>query len=82
MWIARKLEGVHQSLAPLAEQGEVNEFLTNPKNIKRVNSLVEDIFDAMMEYQVCTLNHSFPTMSDICTRLHCNKIFIMRIANL
>ena len=82
MWISSKLEGVHRSLALPAEQGEVNEFLANPENIKRVDSLVDDIFYALMEYQVCTSNYSFPTMSDICTRLRCNKIFIMRIANL
>jgi len=60
---------------------EVKGFLTNPENVKRVNSLVEDIFDALMEYQVCTLNYSFPTMSDIHTRLHFNKIFMMRVVN-
>jgi len=75
------LEGVYQSLALPAEQGEVKGFLTKPENVQRVNSLVEDIFDTLMEYQICTLNYSFPTVSDLCTRLHFNKIFMMRIAN-
>jgi len=75
------LKGVHQSLALPAEQGEVKSFLTNPENVQRVNSLMEDVFDTLMEYQVYTLYHSFPTMSDLCTRLHFNEIFMMRIAN-
>jgi len=81
MWITSKLEGLCQSLTLPAEQGEVNEFLMNPENAQRINTLVEDIFDAMMEYQVYTLHYSFPTISDLCPRLHYNKIFMMRIAN-
>jgi len=78
---ASKLEGFCQSLTLPEEQGRVNRFLTIPENAQRINTLVEDIFDALMEYQVYTLNYSLPTMSDTCTRLHCNKISMMRVAD-
>jgi hypothetical protein len=35
------------------------EFLTKTENSQRINGVVEDIREALMEYQVCTLNHSF-----------------------
>jgi len=57
--IARKLEDVCQSLTLLAEQGEVMGFLTNPENAQRINSLVDDIHEALMDYQVCLLNCLF-----------------------
>ena len=75
------MEGVHHSLALPMEQEKVKGFLTNSENVRRVNCMVEEIYEVMVEYQVCTLNYSFPTMSDICARLRCNKIFMMRIAN-
>ena len=81
MWITRKLGDVHHSLALPAEQEEAKEFLANPEIAQRVNSMVEDIFDALMEYQVSVLDYPFPTMSDLCTRLHCSIIFMMRVAN-
>jgi len=59
MGVARKLETAHQSLALPAEQGSVMEFLTNAKNVERINSLVEDIHEALMDYQVCMLNCLF-----------------------
>jgi len=58
MGIARKLEEVHQELALLAGQGEVVGFLTNTKNAQRINDLVEDIRQVMMDYQVCASNDS------------------------
>jgi len=51
--IARKLEGVCQGLTLPTEQGEVTEFLTNTENAQRINSLVEEIHEALMDYQVC-----------------------------
>jgi len=55
MWTTSKLEGVHWSLTLPAEQGKVNGFLANLENAQRINTLVEDIFGALMEYQVCPL---------------------------
>ena len=59
MGIVRGLEGVHQGLVLLARQGGVVGFLTNTKNAQRINDLVEDIRQAMMDYQVCLSNDSF-----------------------
>ena len=53
MDICRKLEDVHQELAPLEEQGKVEGFFHNVENTSKLSGLVEDIRDAMMEYQVC-----------------------------
>ena len=59
MRITRKLEDVHQELALLAGQGKVAGFLANTENAQKINDLVEDIRQVMMDYQVCALNDSF-----------------------
>ena len=61
-WITRKLEGICQSLTLPENQGKVVEFLANSKNVQRINGLVEDIHEALMDYQVCILSHSFSTI--------------------
>ena len=53
MGIARKLEAVDQELALLARQGKTAGFLANTENAQRINGLVEDIREVMMDYQVC-----------------------------
>jgi hypothetical protein len=53
MWIARKLEDVHQDLTQLAEQGKVVGFLANAENAQKITGLVEDIREVMLDYQVC-----------------------------
>lgn len=58
--ISRKLEDVLQDLIPLVEQGETTEFGNNTGNAQKLDSLVEDIRDAVMHYQVCVLSSSFP----------------------
>ena len=82
MRIIRKLEDIYQSLTQLSEQGRAMELLTDAKNAQKVNSLVEDIREVLMDYQVCMPNYSFSTVSDLSFRLHCNKIFTMRAVNL
>jgi hypothetical protein len=59
MRIVRKLEDAHQGLTQLAGQGMAVGFLTNTENAQRINGLVEDIHEVMMDYQVCTLNCLF-----------------------
>ena len=56
-------------------------FLTNTKNMHRIDGLVDDVHEALMAYQVCTLHHSLSTMSDIHARLHYSKMFMMRVVN-
>ena len=51
MGISRRLEDICRSLALPTEQ--VLEFLTNAKNVQKINGLVEDFSAALMEYQVC-----------------------------
>ena len=53
------MKNVRQNLVPLAEQGKVEGFFNNVENTNKVGGLVEDIRDAIMEYQVCTLKYPF-----------------------
>ena len=52
--MARKLEGVHQDLTFLAEQGKIKGFFNNVGNADKLGNLLEDIRDAIIAYQVCT----------------------------
>ena len=56
--ITRRLKAIHQELTLPVEQ-EIEKFLTSAENAWKINSLVDDVHEALMEYQVCTLNHSF-----------------------
>ena len=58
MGISRKLQGVHRDLAPLEQQGKAVGFFNNFENAGTLGGLVEDIRDAMVEYQVCASNYS------------------------
>ena len=59
MYVSRKLEEVRQELDLLAGQGKIAGFLTNAENTQRISGLVEDIRQAMMDYQVRALTRSF-----------------------
>ena len=48
----RKLKEVGRELVLLEKQGKVEGFFNNAENAGKLSSLVEDIRDAMMEYQV------------------------------
>ena len=52
------MQDVLGDLTPLGAQGEVEGFFNNAENAGKLGSLVEDIRDAMMEYQVCASSHS------------------------
>lgn len=54
----RKLQDVLQDLALLQEQGKIEGFFKNVENASRLGGLVDEIRDAMMEYQVCVSNYS------------------------
>lgn len=56
MGIARQLKDVHQEIVRLAEQGKVARFLTKAENARKINSLVEDIRQIVVDYQVCAPN--------------------------
>ena len=53
------MEDVGQELALLAGQGKAAGFLANTENAQRINGLVEDIREVMMDYQVCASNALF-----------------------
>ena len=52
--MARKLEAIRLDLELLAKQGKVKGFLKNVGNAGKLGSLLEDIRDAIAQYQVCT----------------------------
>ena len=54
MGITRRLEGVRLDLTTLAEQGKIESFLNNAGDANKLGGLLEDIRDAIMDYQVCT----------------------------
>ena len=56
MVITRTLESVCRGLARLEGQGKVEGFFNNAENADKLSGAVEDIRDAMMEYQVCIHN--------------------------
>lgn len=78
MGVTRKLENICQGLTLPAGQGEVMSFLANTENAQRINSLVEDIHEALMDYQVCMKNNSFSARSKIHARPHWNKMITTR----
>ena len=61
MGIPRKLQDVRRDLAPLEQQGKVVGFFNNFENASTLGGLVEDIRDALVEYQVCVSNYSSPS---------------------
>jgi len=65
----------------LAEQGKVEGFFNNVKNADKLASLVEDIRDAVMEYQVRSRDRLASPVSDIYFRPRCNKTSLTRIVN-
>ena len=54
----RKLEYIHDYLTPWAEKGKVEGFHSNVGDAMKPGGLLEDIRDAVLEYQVRTsVNH-------------------------
>ena len=63
MQVSRKLQAVNQDLDLVAKQGNIEGFFRNLENADRFSGLVEDIRDAMVEYQVCFNNVSLPHLT-------------------
>ena len=86
--VGRKLDDVLEELKLLEKQGKVEGFFTNAKNADKLAGLVEDIRDAVMDYQVCGQNNltflSLTPISDfVATRYllqelptYCEHIFL------
>ena len=56
MRIGSKLEDIRQDLALLGEQGKAKGFFNNVENADKLGGLIEDVRDAVMDYQVCVSN--------------------------
>ena len=52
---SRKLENILQDLIPLEKRGKVTRFVNSVQDADKLSGLVEDIRDAMMDYQVRSL---------------------------
>ena len=76
--IARKLQDVHRHLTLLVEQGGVEGFFSNIENADKLRGLIEDIRDAIMDYQVHARRLSIPRTSEVCSRPRYSRISITR----
>jgi hypothetical protein len=81
MGIARSLQNIRQGLVRLEGQGKAEGFFNNAENADKLNGAVEDIRDAMMEYQVCVHDPSAISIPDVRTRLRYSKTSTTRIVN-
>ena len=72
MGIGRKLEEIRQELALLGEQGKTRGFFNNVENAEKLDGLVEDLRDVMIDYQVRALNNVSFSRLTFC-RLLCNR---------
>ena len=65
MGIGRKLGDIDEDLALLGEQGKAKGFFNNVENADKLGGLVEDVRDAMMDYQVriASYNLSFSPLN-------------------
>ena len=60
------------------KQGNVEGFFNNVKNADKLGGLVEDIRDAVMDYQVCSRNEVASSLPEIYPRLRYNGISMTR----
>jgi hypothetical protein len=77
----RKLDDVLKELIPLSQQGKIAQFLNNAQNADKLGDLVEDIRDAMTEYQVSSQTVFYPTLPNSRIRHRCSKICLTRAAS-
>ena len=70
MMVGRELEDIHQELVLLGEQGKARGFFNNVEDAEKLGGLVEDVHDAVMDYQVCVSNNlSLSYLSSLQTSL-------------
>ena len=81
MGTTRNLENICQGLARLEGQGKIEGFFNNIENADKLSGTVEDIHDAMMEYQVCIYDLSTIDIPKIRTRRHYSKTSTTRTVN-
>lgn len=69
----RELQHICKDLLLLEERGGVKGFFEEPWNSRKLGGLVEDIRNAMIEYQVCIHNPTISSASDTLTRPRYSK---------
>ena len=74
----RKLEEILCKLTPLVDQGKVAGFFLNVENLEKLGGLVEDVQEAIVEYQVCPFAQLTLAASEACIRPHYNKTSMTR----
>ena len=79
--MTRKLENVLQELKPLAEQGNIEGFFSNPKNADKLSGLVGDIHNAVMDYQVCSWGEPTMLIPDSHPRFHYNETSMNKVVS-
>lgn len=70
----RKLEKVDQALGLMTTQGGTVQFLNNAENAKKLNGLVDDVREAVMDYQVRASRGLVLDPSNSCLRFPCSGI--------
>ena len=80
METGRKLKEVGQTLEVMTTQDDLAHFLNSPENAWGVNTIVDDIRYAMMDYQVCTQNGLTLIVPNAFLRLHYDKTSTTRAA--
>jgi len=76
--ISRKLKEVGQAMGSMITQNNLVDSPNNPENTQVLDSLVEDICYALMDYQVCVPKTLALIAPDIFLRLHYDKISMTR----
>ena len=66
----------------MAEQGNVEGFIDNPKNADNLSGLVGDIRNAVMSYQVCSQSEPIMLISDTHFRPCYNKASMKEVVSL
>jgi len=74
MEIARKLENVRRVLDSMTTQKNIAQFLNNAENAQKLNDLVDDVREAVMDYQVRIPKGLAFIVSNACPRLPYNGI--------
>ena len=78
---ARKLKEVGRALHSIVARKDLACFLTSPKHAQELGGLVEDVRDALMEYQVCTAGALVQITSNVHLRNRYNETLTTRIIN-
>jgi len=63
---------------PITTKKDLALFLRKPENAQKLNSLVQDIRHALMDYQVCTHERLALVVADVLPRLRYDEICTMK----